>query len=123
MHFWQHYLNKLNQTYYNNAAVVDSLSKPDSDLVSEDEITLAAEKLSIHTMNGREVSNSVTTARTLAEFEGERLNLQHLETIVGVWEDFNMSLKRLQRRVTGKGSKISGTLPCEEGDEDEEDED
>ncbi|KAL8723360.1 MAG: hypothetical protein Q9225_000343 [Loekoesia sp. 1 TL-2023] len=109
-HFWQHYLTKLNNTYYSDATVIKRLSKSESDLSSEAEIAAAAEKLSVHEMNGREISNSVTTARTLAEDETERLKFEHLEIIVGVWEDFNISLRRLQRWVSGKESKISGSF-------------
>lgn len=73
-------------------------------------------------MNGREISNSVTTARTLAADGGERLGVRHLEIIVGVWEDFHMSLKRVQRRVSGREAKISGSFDWKEGDGDEDDE-
>lgn len=119
-HLWQHYLTKLNNTYYNDAAVIKSLSKPESDLSSKEEIAAAAEKLSVYTMNGREISNSVVTTRTLAEYERGRLNFQHLEIIVGVWEDFNTSLRRLQRRVGGTVAKISGSFSGK-GDEDDDD--
>lgn len=63
-------------------------------------------------MNGREISNSVTTARTLAADGGERLGLTHLEVIVGVWEDFHMS---------GREAKISGSFDWKEGDRDDDD--
>ncbi len=77
----------------------------------------------MHTMNGREISNSVTTARTLAADGGERLSLRHLEVIVGVWEDFHMSLRRVQRRVSGREAKISGSFDWkgDEGDEGDDD--
>lgn len=71
-------------------------------------------------MNGREISNSVRTARTLAEDGRERLTFQHLDIIVGVWEDFNTSLRRLQRRVSGKESKISGSFSLKEEDDDDD---
>lgn len=119
-HFWRHYLTKLNTTYYNEATVIKSLSKPESDLSSKEEIAAAAEELSAHTMNGREISNSVRTARTLAEDGRERLTFQHLDIIVGVWEDFNTSLRRLQRRVSGKESKISGSFSLKEEDDDDD---
>lgn len=71
-------------------------------------------------MNGREISNSVTTARTLAADGGERLGLGHLEVIVGVRAEFHMSLKRVQRRVGGKEAAINGSVEGKEDDEDEE---
>ena len=39
-------------------------------------------------MNGREISNSIHTARTLAESEGGKLGLEYLRTIIQVWKDF-----------------------------------
>ena len=77
-------------------------------------------------MNGREISNSVTTARTLAADAGVRLGVRHLEVIVGVWADFHMSLRRVQRRVSGREAKISGSFDWKEnkdGDDDDDDDD
>ena len=48
-------------------------------------------------MNGREISNSIGTARTLAESEGSTLTLEYLQTIVQVWTDFEESLQRVQK--------------------------
>lgn len=39
-------------------------------------------------MNGREISNSIGTARTLAESEGSKLKLEYLQTIVQIWSEF-----------------------------------
>lgn len=58
-------------------------------------------------MNGREISNAAATAHTLAEDERERLRLQHVEIIVGVWDAFNARMRRVRRRVKGDGSGIS----------------
>lgn len=44
-------------------------------------------------MNGREISNAINTARTLAKSESSKLNLEYLETIVQVWEEFESNLK------------------------------
>ncbi len=46
-------------------------------------------------MNGREISNAINTARTLAQSEGHVLSLEYLETIVRVWEEFERSLRAL----------------------------
>ena len=48
-------------------------------------------------MNGREISNSITTARTLAESEGSKLKLEYLQTIIQVWAEFENSLKLIQK--------------------------
>ena len=43
-------------------------------------------------MNGREISNSITTARTLAGSEGSKLKLEYLQAIVQVWREFGEKL-------------------------------
>jgi len=48
-------------------------------------------------MNGREISNSITTARTLAKSEGSKLKLEYLKTILEVWLDFETNFERIQR--------------------------
>ncbi|XMA16702.1 hypothetical protein WAI453_009493 [Rhynchosporium graminicola] len=48
-------------------------------------------------MNGREISNAITTAKTLAKSEGSKLKLEYLQTIVQVWSEFESSLLKLQR--------------------------
>jgi AAA+ superfamily predicted ATPase len=47
-------------------------------------------------MNGREISNSVTTAKTLAESEGSKLQLDYLQTIIQIWSDFEEGLAVLR---------------------------
>jgi AAA+ superfamily predicted ATPase len=49
------------------------------------------------TMNGREISNSITTARTLAKSEGSKLKLEYLQAIVQVWREFEESFQRSQK--------------------------
>jgi AAA+ superfamily predicted ATPase len=39
-------------------------------------------------MNGREISNSIATAKTFAKSEGSKLTLEYLKAIVQVWSDF-----------------------------------
>lgn len=45
-------------------------------------------------MNGREISNSINTARTLARHQGQKLGIGHLETVMKVWRDFNKSVSQ-----------------------------
>jgi AAA+ superfamily predicted ATPase len=52
-------------------------------------------------MNGREISNAINTARTLAKSEGARLSLEYLNTIVMVWEEFERSLTSIQAAEVG----------------------
>lgn len=48
-------------------------------------------------MNGREISNAVNTARTLAASEGGRLKVEYLETVLEIWEDFQSVLSKTIR--------------------------
>ena len=47
-------------------------------------------------MNGREISNAVNTARTLAVSEQGKLKIEHLDTVLQVWHDFQLSLEAIQ---------------------------
>jgi AAA+ superfamily predicted ATPase len=62
--------------------------------VDVDEVLKALEGT---TMNGREISNSITTARTLAKSEGSKLKLEYLQAIVQVWSEFEENLQLLQK--------------------------
>jgi len=48
-------------------------------------------------MNGREISNSITTARTLAESEGSKLKIEYLQIILQVWSKFEETFGGLQK--------------------------
>jgi len=48
-------------------------------------------------INGREITNSVNTARTLARHNKEKLQLKHIDTVLQVRRDFDASLVRLKR--------------------------
>jgi AAA+ superfamily predicted ATPase len=53
--------------------------------------------LAIPAMNGREISNAVNTARTLAAAEnGGKIRIDDLQTVVQVWEDFQSSLTQIE---------------------------
>jgi hypothetical protein len=43
-------------------------------------------------MNGREISNAVNTAYTLAMSEERKLEIEHLNTIVDIWKKFEEDL-------------------------------
>jgi len=48
-------------------------------------------------MNGREISNAVNTARTLATAEnGGKIKLEHLDTVAQVWQEFQTSLGAIE---------------------------
>ncbi|OJD32237.1 p-loop containing nucleoside triphosphate hydrolase protein [Diplodia corticola] len=47
-------------------------------------------------MNGREISNAVNTALTLAKSEHGKLGLEHLEIVLKVWDDFESTLRNIE---------------------------
>lgn len=57
-------------------------------------------------LNGREIANTVNTAQTLARFEGQKLDLKHVEQVLHVRKEFDVGL----RKMVKEGRK-SGTGP------------
>lgn len=80
----------------------ESIWKSQLEALPEDEIDIDITKclptLTGYHMNGREISNSINTARTLARHDGAKLQAKHLEIVIEVWENFNISLEKLARR-------------------------
>ncbi|KAL5371289.1 hypothetical protein DPSP01_014371 [Paraphaeosphaeria sporulosa] len=54
-------------------------------------------------LNGREISNVINTAQTLARFEGQSLHLKHIEQVLKVRGEFEMGL----RKIIKEGKKSS----------------
>ncbi|KAF9638016.1 putative aaa family protein [Lasiodiplodia theobromae] len=48
-------------------------------------------------MNGREISNAVNTALTLAKSGEGKLGLEHLEIVLNVWDEFESTLRNIER--------------------------
>ncbi|KAJ5106984.1 hypothetical protein N7456_003659 [Penicillium angulare] len=60
-------------------------------------------------MNGREIVNAIHTARTIARFETKPLMLGHIETVLGVWREFDESLKKTAK-LTAQTEEKTGRL-------------
>lgn len=74
-------------------------------------------------MNGREISNAVHTAQTLARFEEKPLHLSHVETVLKVRKEFDMGLKRVASQLKGSSTgslvrqgSILGSMAQEENE-------
>ncbi|KAI0540401.1 P-loop containing nucleoside triphosphate hydrolase protein [Xylaria digitata] len=74
---------------------------PREDLGIED-ISHAANILAKRNLNGREIYNTLNTARTIATFERKKLLLEHLEKVLKVRDSFDKKLK--QERIKLKQS-------------------
>jgi AAA+ superfamily predicted ATPase len=65
------------------------------------DINDAVDKLAAPAMNGREISNAVNTARTLAAAEnddGGKIRFEDLETVVEVWHDFQRAVEQFETK-------------------------
>lgn len=70
-------------------------------------ISSAVEVLELRELNGREISNAVNTARTIARFQGTKLQLKHLVDVLKVRDAFDEKIKGEARALTTSGqSKI-----------------
>lgn len=72
-------------------------------------ITNNLDQLAAEQLNGREIANSINTACTLARFKSEKLRLEHVEMVLGVRNDFEMTLKRIRVSKISSGSKHGHT--------------
>jgi DNA-binding protein len=74
--------------------ILRSIPREEIDIEPEDAIdNFVAAKI-----NGREISNAVNTARTIARFEHKPLQLKHIELVLGVWKEFDDSLKAAAKK-------------------------
>lgn len=70
--------------------VLDSIPTEDTEV----ELDEAIHKFASNSMNGREIVNTVHTARTIARFQNLPLQIHHVETVLDVWHRFDESLKK-----------------------------
>ncbi len=61
-------------------------------------------------LNGREISNAVNTARTIARFQGVKLQLRHIESVLKVRDEFDRRI-----RVEARALKMSAGGPSAVG--------
>ena len=50
-------------------------------------------------VNGREIANAVNTAKTLARFEAQPLQMRHIETVLQVKRDFDASIAKKRKAI------------------------
>jgi SpoVK/Ycf46/Vps4 family AAA+-type ATPase len=58
-----------------------------------------------HPLNGREIAGAINTALTIARFEGEKLQIKHLEKVLDVRAAFDKTLSQEARKL---GTGIEG---------------
>lgn len=69
-----------------------------------DDLDDAVENLLMEKLNGREMSNTLNTARTLARFKKEKLQLEHIESVLEVRREFDKSVQRKAKRLTSRST-------------------
>ncbi|KAK9418246.1 putative P-loop containing nucleoside triphosphate hydrolase protein [Seiridium unicorne] len=77
------------------------------DLGDLDEV---AQRLSTTKMNGREISNALNTAQTIARFRNMKLQMEHIESVIKVKSAFDETIRRDMRKLTSDTVWKSGIV-------------
>jgi AAA+ superfamily predicted ATPase len=75
---------------------LENLSEENIDF---DDLMDNVEKLATKELNGRQIRNSITLARQLAQYEGEMLNHEHLEDVIKLAADFDDYVKGINENM------------------------
>ncbi|KAH7128923.1 P-loop containing nucleoside triphosphate hydrolase protein [Dactylonectria macrodidyma] len=78
---------------------LETVPLDETDIGGEENADEAADFLVQFDLNGREISNALNTARTIARFEKTKLNVQHIERVLKVRQTFDKHLKEESRRL------------------------
>ena len=81
------------------------MMREDGEKVEYDEIRDRLDELVDHDMNGRQIRNSLTTARQLAIYKKEPLAWNYLEQAIKVSADFNSYLQRIHGHTDEQWAK------------------
>lgn len=81
--------------------ILKSIPQEEIDLDPED----AVDSFVGFKMNGREIANTIHTARTIARFEKKPLLLDHIDMVIQSWREFDDSLKKTGRIAGHSGDK------------------
>jgi len=76
---------------------LENLSEENIDF---DDLMDNVEKLATKELNGRQIRNSITLARQLAQYEGEMLNHEHLEDVIKLAADFDDYVKGINENMS-----------------------
>ncbi|KAJ0382168.1 hypothetical protein COL922a_013104 [Colletotrichum nupharicola] len=79
---------------------VQCLSKLPTEEVDFDDVDDASMNFVDQKINGREISNAVNTARTMARLDGERLQTRHIDQVLSPRASFQEDLKAEGRKHT-----------------------
>lgn len=80
----------------------------DNENVDFDELRDRLDELAGHELNGRQIRNTLTTARQLAIYKKEQLEWRHLEQALSLSTEFNEYLKRVQGHTDAQWATEEG---------------
>lgn len=87
---------------------VDEIDLLENGSTGDGAIEDAIRHLEAHELNGREISNAVNTAKTIAKFQGVKLNLGHIGDVLEVRKAFDKRIKDETRSLKKKSVGPSG---------------
>jgi AAA+ superfamily predicted ATPase len=79
---------------------LERLEAIDEESVNVDDLRRNVRELAKHDMNGRQIRNALTTARQLAQFEGDMMDFRHLKHAIKVSAKFDQYLKNVKHGAT-----------------------
>lgn len=82
---------------------------PEGETAIED-VDTVVNHLKEERLNGREISNAVTTARTMARFRNEGLELAHIQKVLRVRQDFHKDIQGERRKATMQAAAVTGAM-------------
>jgi AAA+ superfamily predicted ATPase len=77
----------------------------EGDKINFNDLELNLDELSRYEMNGRQIRNSITTARQLAKYRGKKMNFSHLKRAITVAEKFDRYLADVQEGIYEGGGR------------------
>lgn len=86
------------------------LNNVPSEVMGIDDVDDAVENVLMEKLNGREISNTLNTARTLARFKKEKLGMEHIESVLQVRREFDKSVQRKARKMTSRLTDLSASV-------------
>lgn len=88
------------------------LKKVPADEIDVPRIGEAVEELEARQLNGREILNALSMARTIARFQGAKLQLRHIEDVLQVRDAFDKRIREEARALIkpGQSEVRAGTL-------------
>ncbi|RSL55289.1 hypothetical protein CEP53_007159 [Fusarium sp. AF-6] len=75
----------------------------EEDKIDFDDIQLNLDELARYEMNGRQIRNSITTARQLAKYKGRKMAFSHLKRAITVADKFDRYLADVQEGIDEDG--------------------